>query len=412
MANRIAAFFVCWLFLGAAAHAQQNQCRTSPVGASTPYCASEAFVTESAAGVGITIGLPVNGGSNGCVVYDLAGAVACSTTLIRTRLPGGTTNFFVNSSGTGCGGAGCSDSNSGLTALTAKKTLLGALYGVINGYDFTCSATSQSVAQINMLASEINAGAPVHFGPHDYVGACTGSSVTIDGGGFTLQYDDSSGNGPLSLFFGPAFQVQNITFANSLGPCITEFEHASIRFGVGVVFGNCAIGLVTSSNSVATFLNNFTISTNTAVLAFLDADQNSTIVIDGVTGTCTGSPTYTWFAIAQNGGAIALNGPTWTGCGGVSGAKYIAINQGMIYGGAAGLPGSGGTTSGGGTADGSVVIAKLTFVNLPACNSTTEGEFQVVIDSTTTTWGAPITGGGSNRVLAYCNSTAWTVAAK
>jgi hypothetical protein len=32
-----------------AASAQQNQCRTAPVGTSTQYCASEAFVTQSAA---------------------------------------------------------------------------------------------------------------------------------------------------------------------------------------------------------------------------------------------------------------------------------------------------------------------------------------------------------------------------
>lgn len=33
--------------ISAAAHAQQNQCRTAPPGTSTSYCASEAFVTQS-----------------------------------------------------------------------------------------------------------------------------------------------------------------------------------------------------------------------------------------------------------------------------------------------------------------------------------------------------------------------------
>jgi hypothetical protein len=40
---------VLWLLAGSAVYAQQNQCRTSPVGASTAYCASEAFVTQTAA---------------------------------------------------------------------------------------------------------------------------------------------------------------------------------------------------------------------------------------------------------------------------------------------------------------------------------------------------------------------------
>jgi hypothetical protein len=35
-----------------------------------------------------------------------------------------------------------------------------------------------------------------------------------------------------------------------------------------------------------------------------------------------------------------------------------------------------------------------------------------VTDSTTNTWGATITGGGANKVLAYWNGTNWTVAAK
>jgi hypothetical protein len=35
-----------------------------------------------------------------------------------------------------------------------------------------------------------------------------------------------------------------------------------------------------------------------------------------------------------------------------------------------------------------------------------------VTDSSTNTWGATISGGGSNHVLAYYNGSNWTVAAK
>jgi hypothetical protein len=52
------------------------------------------------------------------------------------------------------------------------------------------------------------------------------------------------------------------------------------------------------------------------------------------------------------------------------------------------------------------------FASLPACSSSNEGMLNPVSDSTTTTWGATITGGGSNHVLAYCDGTNWTVAAK
>ena len=52
------------------------------------------------------------------------------------------------------------------------------------------------------------------------------------------------------------------------------------------------------------------------------------------------------------------------------------------------------------------------FSALPSCVAGTEGQQEAVTNSTTATWGATITGGGTNHVLAYCDGTAWTVAAK
>ncbi len=56
-----------------------------------------------------------------------------------------------------------------------------------------------------------------------------------------------------------------------------------------------------------------------------------------------------------------------------------------------------------------------TFANLASCAAAAgaqEGVSMAVSDSNTTTWGATITGGGANHVLAYCNGTNWTVAGK
>jgi hypothetical protein len=52
------------------------------------------------------------------------------------------------------------------------------------------------------------------------------------------------------------------------------------------------------------------------------------------------------------------------------------------------------------------------FTSLPACVSNIMGAIKTVSDSTTNTWGATIAGGGSDAVLAFCNGTNWTVAAK
>jgi hypothetical protein len=61
---------------------------------------------------------------------------------------------------------------------------------------------------------------------------------------------------------------------------------------------------------------------------------------------------------------------------------------------------------------GSLRIDPTAFGNLPTCGSGTQGMLKPVSDSTTNTWGASITGGGSDHVLAYCDGTNWTVAAK
>ena len=59
-----------------------------------------------------------------------------------------------------------------------------------------------------------------------------------------------------------------------------------------------------------------------------------------------------------------------------------------------------------------IQIGTNVFSALAACTSGVEGTQAPVTDSTTNTWGATITGGGSDHVLAYCDGSAWTVAAK
>jgi hypothetical protein len=61
---------------------------------------------------------------------------------------------------------------------------------------------------------------------------------------------------------------------------------------------------------------------------------------------------------------------------------------------------------------GVVVTGVRTFASYPRCSSAVESATAAITDSTTNTWGAMITGGGSHHVLGYCDGTSWTVAAK
>lgn len=49
------------------------------------------------------------------------------------------------------------------------------------------------------------------------------------------------------------------------------------------------------------------------------------------------------------------------------------------------------------------------FSTYPACAAGTEGTWATITDSSTTTAGATITGGGAHHVLGYCNSVNWLV---
>ena len=103
------------------------------------------------------------------------------------------------------------------------------------------------------------------------------------------------------------------------------------------------------------------------------------------------------FAQTVTGGMLELN-QTWTGNNTFNGT--VAFGSTVTFGG-----GSGGTIAGFLTYQ----MAAGNFAGLPACNSGAEGTLGAVKDSTTTTYGATITGGSSGHVLAYCNGTNWTV---
>ena len=107
----------------------------------------------------------------------------------------------------------------------------------------------------------------------------------------------------------------------------------------------------------------------------------------------TNNPTgYHYICLTANGGSGALIA---VGSGGGAAPLAMSINvNGTVYP----FPGN--------------VLTPGLFSALVPCSAGVEGQTGAVTNSTTNTWGATITGGGSFHVLAYCDSTAWTVAAK
>jgi hypothetical protein len=52
------------------------------------------------------------------------------------------------------------------------------------------------------------------------------------------------------------------------------------------------------------------------------------------------------------------------------------------------------------------------FANITGCTSAQEGLLAAITNSTTQTFGATISGGGTYHVLGYCDGTQWSVAAQ
>jgi len=71
---------------------------------------------------------------------------------------------------------------------------------------------------------------------------------------------------------------------------------------------------------------------------------------------------------------------------------------------AAGMAVTGGTPG--------IQLTPAAFATYGACNSGAEGTEEAVTNSTTNTWGATVTGGGTSHIKMYCDGTQWTVEAK
>ncbi len=91
------------------------------------------------------------------------------------------------------------------------------------------------------------------------------------------------------------------------------------------------------------------------------------------------------------------------GFSGSSGDASAAIDAGLARNAAGVVEVNNGTAGNSGV----LLLRGRTFANLPA--SPVAGMIATVTDSTTTTYGATISGGGSNKVLAWYDGTNWTV---
>src|SRR6266404_5768356 len=141
------------------------------------------------------------------------------------------------------------------------------------------------------------------------------------------------------------------------------------------------------------------------------ADTDLQVYVNGVLKTLTTDYTVTGAGNVGGGNVIFGLAPAAVP---ITIKRVVATTQGTVYVSGDSFP----TKSTEDAFDRLTMICKqlqdrmtaVAFSTLPAAINS-KGQLAVVSDSTTAVWGAIITGGGANVVLAFCNGTNWKVAA-
>ncbi len=218
-----------------------------------------------------------------------------------------------------------------------------------------------------------------------------GFNIDIDGGLMGDNYTDLQVNAGRLLRYG--------NFRSENGVAQIVIGNVSFSGMVDLTLESLSFSGLTDSTTTISYRYS-----NTGGLVRLiknEWDNNSTITPFGSTGRGT------FVGVLDSQGNTY---PNTTNCiaaaFGSSGVMYSSLND---------QPTGGNCNYGGmhlGRPTGSLRIDPTVFRNLPRCATGTQGMLKPVSDSTTNSWGAPITGGGSDHVLAYCDGINWTVAAK
>lgn len=364
----------------------------------------------------------------GTIITVPAGALSYSTPIVfgtdgcRVSLrgaPGGATRLtFTGASGT-----------KGLTINTGCQSAAAehSSFEAVRDITFIGNNTSTSTPQVGIYAGGANGAAHAilmncnieGFGQGLVLGANTYhfsyQNGTIRNCGQNVFINTASNSGE-SIHFINAFVVDVAGNAPANGFQVADYGCASLIINGGSI-DDCqlAIGLQVNVTMMGVHMENPGQATWGKYTYITVADSSySEITLVGcvlMNDATTNRPdqfmttnganvTLVGCCLFNNSGSVVptlINGgrATWLGLNNTSGAVTNIIG---------GWP-----FSRSGTTEPTVPHTAGTFANLP---TGIEGMMQPITDSTTATWGATITGGGSNHVLAYFDGTNWTVAAK
>jgi hypothetical protein len=353
--------------------------------------------------IGQQVGLsnPITGSQNILVGFSSSTNTATSSTTYSIGIGGGVVpgsrDIFI---GTSAGAATNQDGNynlgigqSALTANTSgvKNTALGYLAGasITQGYNNLCLGSGSSQATLTTGHDNILIGTLGNIAE----AAAAGSNFTLNLGNIIK----ATGLGV------PA--TSTVTLAGGLTVAGAQL------LGIAGTVGTPGIMVGTGGGLYSTGANKLNISVNGVKVADYGDTNVANWTFAGTAVLNGGWNVGGWFATnAAAAGGIGFGSGHFLKWGSSSTNTNFSADVGLYRNAAGVLEVNSGTA--GAYRDllaRSIRGAAVAFASLPTA---VEGMLVAVTDSTTTTWGATITGGGSSHVLAYYNGTNWTVAGK
>lgn len=341
----------------------------------------------------------LKGSTSGTLILR-APAVAGSGVI---RFPVGNTDFSAG----GCIGCVVQQTSAGAAltvGLLSAASLSGLGSGVANALGINVGSAGAFVANGGALGSPSSAGTIPAFtlggtisgGGNQINNVIIGSSNPLAGTHTTLQVN-TSGN-----FGNPATPDARLTVNNNSGATTAPDFSADLHLiAADSSFGGIMADVFGSEVNFVGRASGGTRASKTAVGA-------GTIYM-GIYGEAYNGTSYVYNAALE---FITVN--TQSGSDSSSKARLRTVRSGAVLKSDV-MTWAAGVAIGDAAADPGVnalLIKPQLFSALTACSSTIRGAQAYVTDSSTSTWGATITGSGANNVLASCNGTNWTVAAK
>lgn len=207
-----------------------------------------------------------------------------------------------------------------LTFATACKTIQGA---VNKAYALDTGGNTVNI-QLSVPTGPYT-GAVVLNGP--MTGGGTIVFTTISGGPALVTV---TGANAFTLNGGATATFKNLQISTiTSGAGIIANNGSTVSIGTSMIFGNVAAAML-DSRSYSNIVLSFGYTISGSATSAIHADGMGSFLLDNQVITCTGSPNFSAYFMGVGTGYVEMIGTTFSGCGTVTGIRFLVNNNGAL----------------------------------------------------------------------------------